>query len=64
MITNADKLALVRTALKQHNIDAYLITVADPHLNEEIPDHWKIIQWLTGFTGSAATVVITDTPVC
>jgi Xaa-Pro aminopeptidase len=60
MITNVDKLTLIRAALKQHNLDAYLITIADPHLDEEIPDHWKIIQWLTGFTGSAATVVITD----
>ncbi len=60
MITNAEKLAILRAALKQHNIDAYLITVADPHLSEEIPDQWKIIQWLTGFIGSAATVVITD----
>ncbi|MCU0461759.1 MAG: aminopeptidase P family protein [Bacteroidales bacterium] len=34
--------------------------LADPHLGEEIMDHWKIIPWLTGFTGSAATVVITD----
>ena len=30
------------------------------HLGENIPDHWKIIPWLTGFTGSSATVVITD----
>lgn len=60
MITNVEKLTLIRAALKQHNIDAYLITVSDPHLGEEIPDHWKIIEWLTGFTGSAATVVITD----
>jgi Xaa-Pro aminopeptidase len=60
MIPTSEKLALIRAVLKQHNIEAYLVTVADPHLDEDIPDHWKIIQWLTGFTGSAATVVITD----
>ena len=55
-----DKLALIRAALKQYSIDAYIIPLSDPHLGENIPDHWKIIPWLTGFTGSAATVVVTN----
>ena len=25
-----------------------------------VPDHWNIVQWLTGFTGSAATLIVTD----
>jgi Xaa-Pro aminopeptidase len=54
-----EKLALIRAALKQSRIDAYVIPLSDPHLGENIPDHWKIIPWLTGFTGSAATVVVT-----
>jgi Xaa-Pro aminopeptidase len=54
-----DKLALIRAALKQNSIDAYIIPLSDLHLGENIPDHWKIIPWLTGFTGSAAIVVIT-----
>lgn len=40
-------------------IDACVIPSTDPHLGEEVADHWKIITWLTGFTGSSATVVIT-----
>jgi Xaa-Pro aminopeptidase len=55
-----EKLILLRTVLKARNIQACIIPSADPHLNEYLPDHWKIISWLTGFTGSAATVVITD----
>ena len=39
---------------------SYIIPSTDPHLGEYIPDHWQIIKWLTGFTGSAATVVVTD----
>ncbi len=54
------RLEVLRTALVQNSIDAYLIPSADPHLSEYIPDHWLIIPWLTGFTGSAATVVVTD----
>ncbi|OFY38306.1 MAG: hypothetical protein A2Z69_03355 [Bacteroidetes bacterium RBG_13_44_24] len=53
-------LALLRAALKQNSIDTYIIPLADPNLGENIPDHWQIIKWLTGFTGSSGTVVITD----
>jgi Xaa-Pro aminopeptidase len=55
-----EKLALIRAALKENSIDVHIIPLSDPHLGEYIPAHWKIIQWLTGFTGSAATVVISD----
>jgi Xaa-Pro aminopeptidase len=54
------KLLLLRNAMKKEGIDTYLIPSSDPHLGEYIPDHWQIIKWLTGFSGSAATVVVTD----
>ncbi|MFO7850909.1 MAG: aminopeptidase P family protein [Bacteroidota bacterium] len=50
----------IRKKMKEAGIDAYLIPITDPHLGEYVPDHWKIIRWLTGFTGSAANVVITE----
>ena len=53
------RLAGLRAAMKKKGIDALIVPVTDPHLGEYVPDHWKVIQWLTGFTGSAATVVIT-----
>jgi len=55
-----EKLAALRTLMKNSGIDVYLIPTADPHLSEYIPDHWKIIPWLTGFTGSAATVFVSE----
>ena len=61
MNSSAEKLASLRTALLQKGINLYIIPSSDPHLGEYIPDHWQIINWLTGFTGSAATVIITDT---
>ena len=60
MSQSVEKLALLRAAMKQNGINAYIIPLSDPHIGEYIPDHWNIITWLTGFTGSAATVVITD----
>lgn len=46
--------------MKQKGIDAFILPHSDPHIGENIPEYWEIISWLTGFTGSAATVVITD----
>jgi Xaa-Pro aminopeptidase len=56
-----EKLFHIRSALLKEGINFYIIPAFDPHLGEYIPDHWQIIKWLTGFTGSAATVVITNT---
>jgi Xaa-Pro aminopeptidase len=53
-------LKLLRSAMQQAGIDAFVTAVSDPHMNENIPDHWQVIRWLTGFDGSAATVVVTD----
>ena len=50
----------LRVSMNENSIDAYLIFNSDPNLGEYLPDHWRIIAWLTGFTGSAATVVVTD----
>ena len=60
MIYSAQKLEFLRAALKYKGIDTYIVPSTDPHLGEYTPDHWQIIRWLTGFTGSTATVVVTD----
>jgi len=59
MHNSLEKLAVIRNSMKESCIDALIIPNTDPHLCEYVPDHWRIISWLTGFTGSAATVVIT-----
>ena len=60
MNSPSQNLALLRAVIKKSDIDAIIIPVSDPHLGENIPDHWQVITWLTGFDGSAATVVVTD----
>ena len=59
MNPSKDKLAKIRNLMKNRGIDALIIPGSDPHLGEYVPDHWKVIKWLTGFTGSSANVVIT-----
>ena len=60
MSQSVEKLVLLRAAMKQNGINAYIIPLSDPHIGEYIPDFWNIIGWLTGFTGSAAIVIVTD----
>jgi len=45
--------------MEKNKIDACIIPITDPHLGEYVPEHWRVIEWLTGFTGSAANVVVT-----
>jgi len=53
------RLAGVRALMRKKRIDALIVPSADPHLGEYVPDYWRVIRWLTGFSGSTATVVIT-----
>ncbi len=54
-----DKLASLRKLMSEKGIDAYIIPSSDPHLSEYLSDHWKTRMWISGFTGSAGTVVVT-----
>ena len=54
-----ERIAALREAMKQHKIDAYIIPTSDPHMSEYPADCWKYREWISGFTGSAGTVVIT-----
>lgn len=57
--TTTARLAELRQQMQQHDIDAWVLMSADPHLSEYLPEYWKIRQWLTGFTGSVGTVLVT-----
>lgn len=54
-----ERIAALREAMKQHKINAYIIPTSDPHMSEYPADCWKYREWISGFTGSAGTVVIT-----
>ena len=49
----------VREALAQQQAHALLVPSSDPHLSEYLPARWQGRQWLSGFTGSMGTLVIT-----
>ncbi|MFA6126110.1 MAG: aminopeptidase P family protein [Bacteroidales bacterium] len=54
-----EKLAALRKLMAVQAIDAYIIPASDPHQDEYIPECWQFRSWLSGFTGSAGTVVVT-----
>ncbi|MGS1119426.1 M24 family metallopeptidase [Rhodanobacter sp. UC4436_H3] len=52
------RLAALRAAMKQHGVAAVLVPSADPHLSEYLPAHWSARTWLSGFDGSAGTLIV------
>jgi len=55
----AARLAQLRAAMARHQVDAFIVPSADPHLSEYLPGRWKGREWLSGFTGSVGTFIAT-----
>lgn len=49
----------LRSQMFKNQIDAYILTGADPHLSEDTPINWKTREWISGFTGSYGKVLVT-----
>ena len=54
-----DRIDNLRQALAAQDLTAIIVPSADPHLSEYLPEYWQARQWLTGFTGSVGTLVVT-----
>ncbi|MFZ4877102.1 aminopeptidase P family protein [Janthinobacterium sp. Mn2066] len=54
------RLSQLRAAMRAQQIDAYIVPSADPHLSEYLPGRWQGRAWLSGFTGSVGTLVVTQ----
>ena len=54
-----ERISQLRQVLKNNDISAIIIPSADPHLSEYLPEYWQGRQWLSGFTGSVGTLVVT-----
>ena len=56
-----ERLAALREEMKSRKIDIYVVPTADFHESEYVGEHFKARKFITGFTGSAGTAVITRT---
>ena len=59
-MTTAEKITALRRAMLERQIDAYIVPSTDPHQSEYPPARWAGREWLSGFTGSAGTLVVTQ----
>lgn len=57
--TIPERIAALRAAMAHAGVDAALVPSADPHLSEYLPRRWQGREWLSGFTGSVGTLVVT-----
>jgi len=55
----AERLDALRDELRREHLSAFVFPTTDPHNSEYTADHWKGREWISGFTGSAGTAVVT-----
>lgn len=55
----SDRIKALRRFMHTKSISAFIVPSTDPHSGEYVPAHWESRKWISGFTGSAGTAVIT-----
>ncbi len=59
MNTIAQREQMLRDIMKREGVSAFITPSTDPHSGEYVPERWKSRRWISGFTGSAGTAVVT-----
>ena len=54
-----NRLEALREVMRRESIDAFIFPSTDPHNGEYVPAHWEGRKWISGFSGSAGTAVVT-----
>ena len=54
-----ERLSAMRQFMEEKSLDAFIIPSTDAHLSEYPPKFWESRKWISGFTGSAGTAVVT-----
>ena len=62
-MTVKERIAALRDKMRANGIDAYIVFDSDEHMSEYLPEYYRERSWISGFTGSAGTVVVTQRPV-
>ncbi|HOW51688.1 MAG TPA: aminopeptidase P family protein [bacterium] len=55
----SEKIAILRQHMQAEGLDAVIVPSTDPHQSEYVAAHWQARAWLSGFSGSAGTLVVT-----
>lgn len=54
-----ERISLLRKWMAEQGLNAFIVPTTDPHNSEYVAEYWESRRWLTGFSGSAGTAVIT-----
>lgn len=54
-----EKITSLRAQMRKYSLAAYIVPGTDPHASEYVTEHWRERMWISGFTGSAGTAVVT-----
>lgn len=64
MNTVTERVSQLRAWMREQGFDAFVVPTMDPHNSEYVAEHWQCRRWISGFTGSAGTAVITQDEAC
>ena len=53
------RIQALRNVLNEKGLSAFIIPSTDPHVSEYVAPHWQSREWISGFNGSAGTIVVT-----
>lgn len=54
-----ERIAALRQVMEREGLGAFIFPSTDAHNSEYVAGHWKGREWISGFNGSAGTVVVT-----
>ena len=57
--TIRQRIDALRKIMAEEGVQAFIVPSTDPHMSEYVAPHWQARKWISGFTGSAGTVVVT-----
>ena len=54
------RIEALRALMRENSWDMVILTGSDPHASEYPAERWKQVEWLSGFTGEAGDLVVTQ----
>ncbi|MBU3071812.1 aminopeptidase P family protein [Clostridium estertheticum] len=54
-----ERIEQLRNEMRERGIDAFIVPSSDPHQSEYVAEHYSARTFITGFTGSAGTAIVT-----
>ena len=55
-----ERISRLREEMRKAGLQAYIITGTDAHISEYVAPHWRTREFISGFTGSAGQVLVTE----